>query len=421
MRKPRRGLRPGFDPLDERCLLSGFSPSALTHAYGLDAITFTSASGATVQGNGAGQTIALIEAYHDPTLIPDLTVFDQTYGLPGITPMVINEGGEVERRLGTRGIAGRGMAHAIAPVNIVVVEAKSQNRQSLLFAVDTARNMTGVSVVSMSWGFSEIPYQSSWHFRTPAGHAGITFVAASGDNGLAGGTNWPSVSPDVLSVGGTSLNVNDSGNYLGETAWYDSGGGFSKYNAEPSYQRAIQATGKRSNPDVAFLGDPNTGVAVYETSLYNGQGSWQVVGGTSLGTPAWAAIIAIADQGRAVQGKGSLDGASQTLPILYSLPSTDFHAMVPGSRNPVSSGANLATGLGSPNGATLIPDLVASNASVPLTTSSAGALGSSFAAHFRSRKLHRAKVIHPTIHRRSGLRPSPTMTRHSPRIADSLR
>ncbi len=313
-------------------------------------------------------------------------------------------------------------AHAIAPgANIVVVEAKSQNRQSLLFAVDTARNMAGVSAVSMSWGFSEIPYQSSWHFRTPAGHAGITFVAASGDNGLAGGTNWPAVSPDVLAVGGTSLNVNDSGNYLGETAWYDSGGGFSRYNAEPSYQRAIQATGKRSTPDVAFLGDPDTGVEVYETSLYNGQGSWQVVGGTSLGTPAWAAIIAIADQGRAVQGKGSLDGASQTLPILYSLPSADFHAMVTGSRNPVSSGANLATGLGSPNGATLIPDLVASNASVPLTTSSAGAAGSSFAAHFRTRKSHPAKVIHPTSHRRSRRIPSPTMTRHSPRIADSIR
>ena len=99
-------------------------------------------------------------------------------------------------------------AHAIAPgANIVVVEAKSQSRPALLFAVDTARHIPGVDVVSMSWGFSEVSYQSSSHFVTPAGHTGITFVAASGDNGLAGGTNWPAVSPNVLAVGGTSLTV----------------------------------------------------------------------------------------------------------------------------------------------------------------------------------------------------------------------
>ena len=72
-------------------------------------------------------------------------------------------------------------------------------------AVETARRIPGVEVVSMSWGFSEVRYQSSSHFTTPAGHTGITFVAASGDNGLDGGTNWPAVEPNVLSVGGTSL------------------------------------------------------------------------------------------------------------------------------------------------------------------------------------------------------------------------
>ena len=74
----------------------------------------------------------------------------------------------------------------------------------------------------------------------------------------------------------------------------------------------------RSTPDVAFDGDPNTGVEVYSTDPNSGQGSWQVVGGTSLGTPAWAGIIAIVDQGRALAGKSSLDGPTQTLPSLYA-------------------------------------------------------------------------------------------------------
>src|SRR5206468_4419914 len=95
-------------------------------------------------------------------------------------------------------------------------------------------------------------------------------------------------------------------------------------------QQAIQATGWRSTPDVAFESDPSTGVAVYKTSAVTGQGSWQVAGGTSVAAPAWAGIIAIADQGRALAGRGSLSGATQTLPTLYALTATDFHT-VPGS------------------------------------------------------------------------------------------
>ena len=76
------------------------------------------------------------------------------------------------------------------------------------------------------------------------------------------------------------------------------GGGYSQYEAEPSYQESVQQTGMRSTPDVAFDGDPNTGVEVYSTDPITGQGSWQVVGGTSVGGTAWAGIIAIVNQGR---------------------------------------------------------------------------------------------------------------------------
>jgi hypothetical protein len=376
-------------------MLSGFTPSQLTQAYSLDAITFSTASGGRVRGDGSGETIALIEAYHDPSLIADLNVFDQAYQLPDPTLTVVNLGGPtgnpgwaLEESLDVE------WAHAIAPgANLVVVEARSQNRQSLLAAVDTARNIPGVVAVSMSWGFAEVSSQSSSHFATPAGHTGITFVAASGDSGFGGGPEWPAVSPNVLSVGGTSLIVDGSGNDLRETAWSGSGGGFSRYAPQPGYQRVIQATGRRSTPDVAFDSDPGTGVEVYETSLDTGQGSWQVVGGTSLATPAWAAIIAIADQGRSLAGKGSLDGPSQTLPMLYSLPSIDFH-VIAGSKLSTHAGAfhvNLATGLGSPVGPSLIADLVASTLTQPLVTSTAGLRAAVRATAVHVRRTHPVK------------------------------
>jgi hypothetical protein len=224
----------------------------------------------------------------------------------------------------------------------------------------------------MSWGFNEFPKEASYnsYFTTPAGHTGITFIAASGDSGAQGSVEWPSAAPSVLAVGGTTLFLGLSGNYQSELAWVDSGGGHSLYEPVPSYQRSVQSGAKRSTPDVAFDADPNTGVLVYQTSLLTGQGSWQIVGGTSLGTPAWAAIIAIADQGRALAGKGSLDGATQTLPALYSVPRADYHTVVPVSHRTARAdfaGLSTATGLGSPDGASLVTDLARSNVTMPLT------------------------------------------------------
>src|SRR3954470_24243877 len=89
----RLGLRPSFDLLDDRCLLSGLTPAQVTSSYGLDAIWFKSSSGSSVKGDGSGQTIALIEAYHDPYLASDLRAFDQTYGLPDANLSVVNQAG----------------------------------------------------------------------------------------------------------------------------------------------------------------------------------------------------------------------------------------------------------------------------------------------------------------------------------------
>jgi hypothetical protein len=424
MRKRRRAVRsrPHLDQLDDRCLLSGYSPvsptgltpAQITTAYGLNAITLTSSSGSTVTGNGSGETIALIEAYHDPNLASDLNTFDQAYNLPTANLTVVDQAGS-QTNSGWAGEEALDVewAHAIAPgANILVVEAKSQNLQDLLNAVNTARNTAGVNVVSMSWGFPEMPNESSYdsYFTTPAGHVGITFIAASGDSGAV---EYPSASPNVLSVGGTTLTLSSTGGYQSESAWYASGGGYSQYEAEPSYQASVQTTGMRSVPDVAFDGDPNTGVEEYETDPGARSGSWQVVGGTSVGAPSWAGIIAIVDQGRALAGKGSLDGPTQTLPTLYAAPSTDFHTVAASSSSfpegggnfgfggfggfdpfggfggfdesssfgwslfgfgSTSSGsssgatANTSTGLGTPNGQSLINDLVTSTTTTPLTT-----------------------------------------------------
>jgi hypothetical protein len=364
--RARRAVRPTLDRLHDRCLLAGLTPAQVVTAYGLGSIGFVTASG-TKRGNGAGETIALIEAYHDPYLAGDLHTFDLAFGLPDPSLVIVNQAGSVsnsswslEESLDVE------WAHAIAPgAQIIVVEARSQSRGALLAAVNVARYTPAVVAISMSWGFSEFRSEANYngYFTTPPGHQGITFVAASGDSGTLFGLDWPSVAPDVLAVGGTSLATDNVGRYLSETTWYDSGGGKSLYEAEPSYQFSVQATGKRTTPDVAFDGDPNTGVAVFQTSPYPGQGGWEVVGGTSLGTPAWAAIIAIVDQGRVLGGKGSLDGATQTLPSLYSLPMLDFNAIPPTYLRSTTT----STGRGSPKGPAFVYNLVADAIAVPLT------------------------------------------------------
>ena len=432
-RRRRRGprLRPFLDQLDDRCLLSGFSsnppsgytPAQITAAYGLNAITFTSSTGSTVKGDGTGETIALIEMYHDPNIQSDLATFDATYGLPAPTLTVVDQaGGQTDSGWALEESLDLEWAHAIAPgASILVVEAapsysQSQELQNLLSAVNTARNTAGVVAVSMSWGFNEMPNESSLdsYFTTPAGHEGVTFVAASGDSGVV---EYPSASPNVLSVGGTSLNLPGTGTYGSETAWFAGGGGYSLFEKEPSYQATVQTTGARSTPDVAFDADPNTGVEVYSTAPGARSGSWQVVGGTSLGSPSWAGIIAIVDQGRALAGQGSLDGSTLTLPALYAAASSNFNSVTAstssyggfsfggfdpfggfagysgssssfwggfgfglglGTTGTTTSGAtaNTSSGLGSPKGAALIRDLVSSTFTTPLSTiGSSGSTG----------------------------------------------
>ena len=138
--------------------------------------------------------------------------------------------------------------------------------------------------------------------------------------------------------------------------WSGSGGGISQVEPEPAYQYSVQNTGARTIPDVSYDADPNTGYYLYNTAA----GGWEVIGGTSAGAPQWAALIALADEARAVYlGAGSLDGPTQTLPAIYSpVMSGDFNDVTSGSNGyEAGPGYDLVTGLGSPDAPWVVYDL----------------------------------------------------------------
>ncbi|HEY2412385.1 MAG TPA: hypothetical protein VGI40_09095 [Pirellulaceae bacterium] len=351
----------------------GFSPAQVQAAYGFNNVKF-----GTVKGDGSGETIAIVDAYNDPNILSDLARFDAQFGLsapPSIK--VVNQTGGTSLPSANRGWATEialdvEWAHAIAPgASILLVEASSATSASLDAALDYARGAPGVVVVSNSWGGDEYSGEKSEdvHFTTPSGHAGVTFTVAAGDDGT--GAEYPSSSPNVLSVGGTSLRLGSASAWSSESVWSGGGGGSSAYEALPSYQSGLGLT-KRGTPDVSYDADPNTGFAVYDTY---GSSGWIEVGGTSAGAPQWAALIAIADQGRAVAGLGSLGNAQAAL---YSLPRSDFHDVIAGSNGrSATAGYDVSSGIGSPIANLVIADLVAYGGSAGGGGSSGGGGGSS--------------------------------------------
>ena len=269
---------------------TGFTPSQIRTAYGISSIVLGGLS-----GTGSGQTIAIIDAYNDPNIIndeaafntqfslqqfnvsggPTLTVLNQTGGasLPGTDPAGPgNSNGtwEEEESLDVE------WAHSVAPqANIILFEATSDSDSNLMTAVKTAAAYSGVSVVSMSWSETEFSGEilDDSYFTTPSGHANVTFLASTGDDGAPGG--YPAYSPNVIAVGGTSLYLNSNGSYSSETAWTDGGGGKSTYESEPSYQESVETSGYRETPDVSFDADPDTGVAVYDSYDFGTGSPWR--------------------------------------------------------------------------------------------------------------------------------------------------
>jgi hypothetical protein len=347
---------------------TGTSPSQIRHAYGIDQITF---SGGTVAGDGSGTTIAIVDAYDDPNIANDLHQFDARFGLPDPSFSKVNEYGGTTLPSPDGSWIGEialdvEWAHAVAPgAAILLVEANSNGDGDLFQAVRYAAGAPGVVAVSMSWAGGESGGESgndASTFVTPPGHQGVTFLASSGDSGAP--ALYPSASLNVISVGGTTLSLNGSGNISAESAWSGSGGGISAYEVQPGYQQGVvtQTSSKRATPDVAYDANPATGFPVYDSYNNGTAAPWVQYGGTSDAAPQWAALVAIADQGRALVGAGSLDGPTQTLPALYQMPASYFHDITTGTTTgspnySAGPGYDLATGRGTPVANLLVPAL----------------------------------------------------------------
>jgi subtilase family serine protease len=316
-------------------------------------------------GTGAGQTVAIVDAFDDPYAASDVNAYSAQFGLPracagqrtgkcfslrvvhpfgngGLdTGWVLEESLDVD------------MVHAVAPdASIVLVEARSNTNTAMFRALGYAAGLHP-AVISNSWGTAEFPKESRDDHYCRLASAVCTF--STGDAGNPG--EYPAYSPDVIAVGGTELSLTAAGGVVSETGWTEgfespgtTGGGVSAYEPRPAYQDHADRYAGRGTPDVSFDADPTTGVAVYSAAL----GGWLEVGGTSVGAPAWAGILAAADQLRAAAGAAPLaETGHEAQKALYHLAS-GLYDVTTGSNGACGAictagpGYDFVTGLGSP-------------------------------------------------------------------------
>jgi outer membrane protein assembly factor BamB len=275
---------------------TGLSPATIKGVY-----NFPTASTA-----GSGQTIAIVDAYDDPTAESDLGVFSSQFGLPACTTAngcftkVDQNGGTsypvVDGHWALEISLDIQWAHAIAPgARILLVEAATNNFGDLLAAEDYAK--AHAQYVSNSWGSAEFSGETSFDFHFEGN--GVSFFVSAGDLGLP--AEYPSASRNVISVGGTTLHFDGGAlGFTSETGWSLGGGGCSAYEspslAQINFAQYLQVgcNNARATPDVALDADPASGVSVYDTTPYDGSTGWFTVGGTSASTPMWAARSAVA-------------------------------------------------------------------------------------------------------------------------------
>lgn len=380
-------LRPERLQQAARGIPVGETPGSLACLYELPGASVTSGcpiSGILANGNngllnpsGGSKTIAIVDAYDYPTAYNDLTVFSKQFGLPvlpqcsttAIPPITatcfqqVYAAGSKPASNGSWALEEAldiEWAHAMAPgARIVLVEASSNSLSALFQAVTAATQQVtqsgGFGEVSMSWGSSEFSGESSYDSYFPqTNNNDVVYFAAAGDSG--GQTLYPSVSPDVVSAGGTTVNRNSSGDFVSETTWSSGGGGPSSYELIPSYQAPVAnlAGKKRGTPDFSFDASPNSGVFVYDSTAYDGSKGWWLVGGTSVASPSLAGIVNLAN---------SFNSSSTVeLEHLYSsicagvtstsCTSSTFYDITSGSagRYRAATGWDFTTGLGSVRG-----------------------------------------------------------------------
>jgi Putative Ig domain len=346
----------------------GYGPSQLQSAYNL-----TSASAA----NGAGRTIAVVDAFDDPTAAADLATYRSDAGLPVVPSFKkLNQNGATSPLPAEAPVSDDwtleesldlDMASAICPLcNIVLVEATNDSGTGLDVAQNAAASVAGY--ISNSWGGTETASDTTLD-STDFNHPGDVITASAGDSDF--GVIYPATSPNVVAVGGTRLSTASNARGWTESVWNTTpgsegtGSGCSTIEPQPSWQTALGLTGcsRRIDNDVSADADPATGVAVYDTS--NGNGGFNEVGGTSASSPMLAAMYALA-------------GSAGTTPAndIYTHKSNFFDVTTgnDGSCSPAylctaETGYDGPTGIGTPNG---IAGLVAGAAGSTITVTNPG-------------------------------------------------
>jgi subtilase family serine protease len=370
-----------------------YGPDQIRQAY---SVTSLLSNGA----DGTGQTIVIIDAFGSPTLNADLTAFDNVWNLPAANINVDNPFGASPTNPGWAQETSLDVqwAHAIAPgAKIELVLAKTNNDSDILDATQWAVDNNVGDVVSQSFGEAERCMASADLARqhqifNAATAKGITLFASSGDQGSGQpgcnssdpeyikAASTPASDPNVTAVGGTDLHADGiSGDYASETTWNESldfgdavagGGGVSTLFQRPDYQAPFVKDSKmREVPDVSYNAAVFDGVIV----AFGGHGSFFLFGGTSSGSPQWAALTAITDQ---IAG-GRVGAINKTLYKLAKTPraSSYFHDIADGSTNAIPDlfpfqgagtgtpidgftavgGYDMATGVGSPIASALLP------------------------------------------------------------------
>ncbi len=358
---------------------------------------------------GSGQTIVIVDSFGSPTIAADLAFFDSYFGLPPPPSLrVIQPAGPVPAfavhdttRLGWAGETTLDVewAHVMAPgASIVLVETPTaENEGTTGFPeIVTAENYVLQhklgQVISQSFAATEQTFPSVsviMSFREPyrlAARDHVTVVAATGDTGATSdqynmqdlytsrAVSWPATDPLVTAVGGTELSLShDGGRLAPDQAWSGSGGGESIAFARPAYQDGVRSvTGSsRGVPDVSMDASCRSAVAVYG-SYYASGGQWHPECGTSLAAPLFAGIVALADQ---YAGHGKAHGLGLINPALYQIAARHDPGVVdvvagnnsqsfaqegkqftvPGFA--AGPGYDLASGIGTINAASFVPEL----------------------------------------------------------------
>lgn len=391
-------------PMATSTAVTVYTPAQIRAAYGLPALPASTSGLTTAQAAqlGAGQTIYIVNARHDPNIAAELAAFNAKFGLPTCTtrtlaaaaslPLAAASKTACELVVAYSTTAGAltatapaydsgwateialdvQWAHATAPLaRLVLIEAPDAGVGSLSKAVALANKM-GAGVVSMSFGAAEGSWTTSYDstFST----TGMSYLAATGDDGAA--VSWPSVSTRVVAVGGTTLSY--SSGARSETTWTGTGGGTSAYVALPSYQSGtIGGYAKRAVADVAFNADPNSGQYVALISPGTTTTRWVSAGGTSLATPQWAGLLAVANAMRVASAKTVLGQPHAALyqqigavPTQYA---AAFKDVASGSNGTCTgcaakTGYDTPTGWGTPNAGALLTSLTGASVTSSTTT-----------------------------------------------------